>query len=163
MGTDQKEQLKWCNYCKGLKLKAEFSNNASAYDGKQSYCKECSSKLNKLRSPKYQGSEKARAWRRFHYLEHRQEMLASNRQQRLHKRAILLFAYGGICCRCGTSSDLRLHRLDTMPHRQLDSMSLDAINDLIDNHKDEYIPVCHSCHKKIHAMIKRELALPTSI
>jgi len=72
-------------------------------------------------------------------------------------------AYGMACSMCGSTDRLVLHRLDTMPHRQFTSMSLGELNDITENHKDDYVRLCHSCHMKEHAMINKELALPTSI
>ena len=111
--------------------------------------------------------EHAKAYRQFYYLDHKQEMRASDRRnfnlRRDRKRALLDDAYGSGCMRCGAVNELAMHRLDTMPHKKFAAMSIDELEDIIENHKDDYVRLCHSCHKKIHWEIERELALPTSI
>jgi len=89
---------------------------------------------------------------------HKLEISARKSLDRELKRDMLTVAYGSVCSKCPSVKQLEMHRCDGAPHKPLVFMPIDELSDVINNHKEDYIRLCHSCHMKAHVEIRKLVA-----
>jgi hypothetical protein len=71
-----------------------------------------------------------------------------------NKRQYLLNHIGNTCNICNFNHRLRIHKKDGNRHKDFREMNWKELNDIITNHIDEYVTVCHKCHSHIHWCMK---------
>jgi hypothetical protein len=78
-----------------------------------------------------------------------------NSKYRKQKRLCLLKCFGEMCPFCGYSNRITIHRKDCKPHKNFYELTWEEINDVTSNDKNEYVSVCHKCHKHIHWCVEK--------
>lgn len=66
------------------------------------------------------------------------------------KKDIIDNLFGKTCFFCGDKVKI-IHRKDGMPHKKINAMSINELNNI---NKDDYVRVCRLCHRGIHWTMK---------
>jgi hypothetical protein len=75
--------------------------------------------------------------------------IAQNKRYK-SKRKTLLLTFGESCILCNFEKRITIHKKDGTDHKDFHNMSWDEINDIITNHKNDYVSVCYKCHNHTH-------------